>query len=60
MELKEQIKTARKLLKINQIQLAIIMGVNKQTVSNWETGVSTPDLKTLKTLGKKLQTKFTI
>lgn len=60
MELKEQIKEARKKLNLNQIQLAIIMKCTKQTVSNWETGVSTPDLKTLKILGKKLQNKFII
>jgi len=60
MEISKQIKLARIKANINQIQLAIQMDCNRQTVSNWETGATLPDVNTLKQLSKLLTTKFII
>ena len=60
MEISKQIKLARIKANINQIQLPIQMDWNRQTVSNWETGATLPDVNTLKQLSKLLTTKFII
>ncbi len=36
----EQIKTARKAKRVSQEELAVRLGVVRQTVSKWENGVS--------------------
>ncbi|HBJ2622353.1 UNVERIFIED_ORG: hypothetical protein B2H98_07065 [Clostridium botulinum] len=43
----KRIKERRLLLGYNQPELAKIMNVSKQTVSNWEKGNRTPDAETL-------------
>lgn len=48
--LSERIKERRLLLGYNQPELAKIMNVSKQTVSNWENGNRTPDAVTLSKL----------
>lgn len=48
--LSERIKERRLLLGYNQPELAKIMNVSKQTVSNWENGNRTPDAETLSKL----------
>lgn len=48
--LSERIKERRLLLGYNQPELAAIMNVSKQTVSNWENGNRTPDAETLSKL----------
>lgn len=60
MELHLQIKTARIAKKINQINLAIQMETTRNTVSNWETGTSSPNIDTLKRLSKVLDYEFKI
>lgn len=46
----ERIKEQRLLKDINQPQLAKILNVSKQTVSNWENGNRIPDVTTLSNL----------
>lgn len=60
MELHLQIKTARIAKKINQLNLAIQMETTRNTVSNWETGTSSPNIDTLKRLSKVLDYEFKI
>jgi transcriptional regulator with XRE-family HTH domain len=48
--LNERIKERRLLLGYNQPELAKVMNVSKQTVSNWENGNRTPDAETLSKL----------
>lgn len=48
--LSERIKERRLLLGYNQPELAQIMNISKQTVSNWENGNRTPDAETLSKL----------
>lgn len=48
--LSERIKERRLLLGYNQPELAKIMNISKQTVSNWESGNRTPDAETLSKL----------
>lgn len=50
MQLSERLKSERKIKNINQPELAEIMNVSKQTVSNWENGNRIPDANTLKCL----------
>ncbi|GAA0076146.1 hypothetical protein UT300005_05240 [Clostridium sp. CTA-5] len=45
--LSKRIKERRLLLGYNQPELAKILNVSKQTVSNWEKGNRTPDAETL-------------
>ncbi len=40
MKINEKIMTARKKAGMSQIDLADMMGVSRQSVSKWETGVS--------------------
>ena len=60
MELHKQIKIARINKNINQVQLAIQMKTSRNTVSNWETGASRPNIDTLRKLSKILDSEFTI
>ncbi len=46
-DIKDRIKTERLRKELNQPQLAKIMNVSKQTVSNWENGNRIPDTLTL-------------
>ena len=43
----EQIKTARKAKGVSQEELAVRLGVVRQTVSKWENGMSVPDADVL-------------
>ncbi|MGO3418571.1 MAG: helix-turn-helix transcriptional regulator, partial [Pseudolactococcus laudensis] len=47
MKICEQLKTYRKKMNLSQDDLAVIVYVSRQTISNWETGKSYPDLKSL-------------
>ena len=49
-KLKDRIKKERLKKELNQPQLAKIMSVSKQTVSNWENGNRIPDTLTLSKL----------
>lgn len=60
MELHKQIKIARINKNINQVQLAIDMETTRNTISNWETGTSRPNIDTLKRLSKILDYEFTV
>ena len=44
MEIGAKIKSARNEAKLSQEQAAERLGVSRQTVSNWETGKSYPDI----------------
>ena len=44
MELGEKLKSARRERGISQEQAAEVLGVSRQTVSNWETGKTYPDI----------------
>lgn len=46
------LRSWRKALKITQENLAYAMGVKANTVSGWETGARTPDLKDLEKLSR--------
>lgn len=50
MKLSEKIKDERLKKNINQPELAKLMNVTKQTVSNWENGHRIPEANTLKAL----------
>lgn len=47
MEVKEQIRAYRSSLGLSQEELAAAVYVTRQTVSNWETGKSYPDIQSL-------------
>ncbi|MGL4695667.1 helix-turn-helix transcriptional regulator [Enterococcus larvae] len=47
MKISEQLKKHRKVKQISQEGLAEVVHVSRQTVSNWETGRSYPDLQSL-------------
>ena len=51
----DQIKEARKSLRLTQWKVAEAMKVERTTVSNWECGRAEPDLRTLRELSKVLQ-----
>jgi len=52
MDLGKKIINLRKKEKITQEKLADIIGVTRQTISNWELNVTKPDLKQIKELSK--------
>ena len=60
MELHKQIKIARINKNINQVQLAIQMKTTRNTISNWETNTSRPNIDTLIKLSTILDCEFTI
>lgn len=60
MELHKQIKIARINKNINQVQLAIQMKTTRNTISNWETNTSRPNIDTLRKLSTILDCEFTI
>ena len=47
MEVKEQIRAYRSSLGLSQEELAEAVYVTRQTISNWETGKSYPDIQSL-------------
>ena len=55
MELGTNIWRARKQLQLSQEQLGAIVGVTRQTISNWEVNITTPDANQLLALSKALQ-----
>ena len=52
MEFGTNLKWFRKNRRLNQTQLAGVLGVNQRTISAWERGVCEPDLRTLIKLRK--------
>lgn len=60
MELKHQIRIARKDKGYNQKELAKVLNVTPASVSNWERGYSYPEMETLKQISKLLDYEFTI
>ncbi len=55
MELGTNIWRARKQLQLSQEQLGAMVGVTRQTISNWELNETVPDAKQLLALSKALQ-----
>lgn len=47
MSLNEELKKARKAKGMTQSEAAIALGTKNTTISNWESGVSRPDVDTL-------------
>lgn len=54
MSIAKNIYNLRKKTNLSQESLAEKIGVTRQTISNWESGISTPDLKQSKELSKYL------
>lgn len=52
MGVNEQLKEARKRANLTQEDVEKVTGINKKTISNWENGVSRPDVDSLATLCK--------
>ena|SRR5665647_383471 len=52
MGVNEQLKSARKKAHLTQEDVEIKTGINKKTISNWENGVSRPDVDSLAILCK--------
>lgn len=52
MKLSKKLAKLRKIKKLNQLYVANQLGVARQTISNWETGVSVPDAYQLMQLAK--------
>ncbi|KAF1296691.1 hypothetical protein BAU15_13450 [Enterococcus sp. JM4C] len=52
MEISQMLKEKRKEYQLNQEQLAEKVFVSKKTISNWETGKTTPDIDSLIRLAK--------
>lgn len=50
MDIGNKIKEYRKMLNMSQDELALKVFVSRQTVSNWETNKSYPDIKSLSLL----------
>lgn len=55
MEISENLKSSRKKSKLTQVTVSKKLHVTRQTVSQWETGKSTPDLDTLEQLSDLYQ-----
>ena len=55
MELGTNIWRARKQLQLSQEQLGAMVGVTRQTISNWELNETVPDAKQLLALSKALK-----
>ncbi len=51
-----RIKGLRRKKGINQIELAELIGVSRQTITRWETGLRNPDSESLAKIAKVLQT----
>ena len=60
MELGNQIKAHRAALSLSQEELAEKVYVTRQTVSNWETSKSYPDIHSLLLLSRPLPTRHTV
>ena len=52
MEIANKIQKLRKKVNMSQEELSNKVGVTRQTISNWETGISAPDIKQAKELAK--------
>lgn len=52
MEIANKIQQLRKKINMSQEELSNKVGVTRQTISNWETGISAPDIKQAKDLAK--------
>ncbi len=60
MNLGSNIFKLRKKLQISQEKLGELVGVTRQTISNWELGETIPDAKQLLMLSKVLQTSIDV
>lgn len=49
----DKIKNARTIKKLTQEQVAEDLNVSRQTISNWENGVSVPNINTLILISEK-------
>ena len=58
MDIGLQIKKFREQQKISQEELALKIFVSRQTISNWETNKSCPDVKSLITLSNIFNVSF--
>ena len=56
MSVGDRIINLRKELNISQVKLADMLGISRQAVSKWETGLSLPDAKNLILLAEVLET----
>ena len=52
MEIANKIQKLRKKVNMSQEELSNKVGVTRQTISNWENGISAPDIKQAKDLAK--------
>ena len=50
----DKIKNARTIKKLTQEQVAEDLNVSRQTISNWEMGVSVPNINTLILISDRL------
>lgn len=55
MNLGDHIQQARKKAQLSQEKLGDMVGVTRQTISNWELNITTPDANQLLALSKVLQ-----
>ena len=55
MNLGDHIQQARKKAQLSQEKLGDMVGVTRQTISNWELNITTPDANQLLALSKALQ-----
>ena len=55
MNLGDRIQQARKKAQLSQEKLGDMVGVTRQTISNWELNITTPDANQLLALSKALQ-----
>lgn len=49
----ERVKKVRKSMKLTQVQFSKMLGVSKQTVSNWENDEAVPGIDLLKKIAEK-------
>lgn len=58
-KLHEKIRSARKTKEFSQVELAALLNVSRQTISNWEKGITVPDAKSLEQIAEILQVSVT-
>ena len=49
----ERLKAVRKSMKLTQVEFSNMLGVSKQTVSNWENDEAVPSIELLKKIAEK-------
>ena len=60
MELSNKIVELRKRNGISQLELAVKLGVSSELINKWETGISSPDLESVKKLAKVFSISFDV